>query len=614
MGIAHRWGRHSQESEGKEEARGVIPCNVFLFQGTELKYGQIRRECDRVFTAPPENLNTAALQDLTMSHVCYEGACASRRKCFTTIRGLRTHYEKAHQNTPDEETSLGSSRSLKRKRDAEDEEDRQQRQRQDLEVQMAIEAANREPELRPVSLIYGLQGRKLTHFIQVPLLERVIDAGLQRSTRTKRLPVRFRDSLPAPAPRAAAQSARLQKETEALTQQTSLDPSPPLNGGLNDSTDSTNHPPAVTTTNPNSFGVFWEYSAVSSHNPRNPDAFVDAQPTLPTSQSIGSGLMAIPPSDSRDNPLTNSTNTSTDLMLSWMATSSGNTPAGVNNLVHGVIMHPDFQPSDLKDFNAVTAIRRFERERFGAGLAVGDGWKEGRVSIRVPCTGVAQKECDAPEFVVAGILYRDVVEVVTAELEDPDAFNDIHVTSYKEMWSPGPGEDPVRVYSEIYNSDAMLEADRRMRDDLNTAAAHGPDDDLETFVVSALLYSDSTHLASFGTASLWPIYLFLGNVSKYIHSKPTSFSAHHIAYIPTVHIHSFIVILSRLTYISAPRHHQGVLSGTLQEGTQRGDAYLFGTRANSRGPAPDLGRLICGRLQEPSKGQMRGQNFASLAS
>ena len=190
----------------------------------------------------------------------------------------------------------------------------------------------------------------------------------------------------------------------------------------------------------------------------------------------------------------------------------------------------------------MTAIRRFEQEHFSrAGLAVGDGWKEGSVSIRVPCTGVMQKECDAPEFVITGILYRDVIEVITAELEDPDAFNDIHVTPYKEMWSPGTDKDSVRIYSEIYNLNAMLEADRRMRDDLNAAAAaHGPDDDLKTFVISALLYSDSTHLASFGTASLWLIYLFLGNISKYIHSKPTSFSAHHIAYIPTVWVCSFI--------------------------------------------------------------------------
>jgi hypothetical protein len=137
------------------------------------------------------------------------------------------------------------------------------------------------------------------------------------------------------------------------------------------------------------------------------------------------------------------------------------------------------------------------------------------VSIRVPCTKVQQKESQAPEFVVDGILYRDVVEVIESELKDPDAFEHIHTTPYKEWWCPRPGEDPIRVYSEIYNSDAMLQADAKMRENLSTAL-----EDLETFIISALLYSDSTHLASFGSASLWPIYLFLGNVSKYTRSNP----------------------------------------------------------------------------------------------
>ena len=118
------------------------------------------------------------------------------------------------------------------------------------------------------------------------------------------------------------------------------------------------------------------------------------------------------------------------------------------------------------------------------------------------------------------------------ELKDPDSFDNVHTTPYTEWWTPGPGEDPVRIFSEIYNSDAMIEANKKMHDGLRTT--HGSDGDLETFIVSALLYSDSTHLTSFGSASLWPIYLYLGNVSKYTRLKPTSFSAHHVAYIPTV--------------------------------------------------------------------------------
>ncbi|KAG6863862.1 hypothetical protein C0991_002577 [Blastosporella zonata] len=39
-------------------------------------------------------------------------------------------------------------------------------------------------------------------------------------------------------------------------------------------------------------------------------------------------------------------------------------------------------------------------------------------------------------------------------------------------------------------------------------------------------------LANFGTALLWPIYFWFGSLSKYTRGKPTSFSAHHLAYLP----------------------------------------------------------------------------------
>jgi hypothetical protein len=60
------------------------------------------------------------------------------------------------------------------------------------------------------------------------------------------------------------------------------------------------------------------------------------------------------------------------------------------------------------------------------------------------------------------------------------------------------------------------------------------DETLESVVVPIMLYSDSTHLATFSTAALWPIYFFIGLTLKYIWTKPTTFSAHHLAYIPSV--------------------------------------------------------------------------------
>jgi hypothetical protein len=84
-----------------------------------------------------------------MVHICYEGDCANAPvpQAFSSIRGFRTHLLKRHRDTPEAQTSLGNSRMLKRKRDEEDEEDRR---RQELEAQLALEAANREPEIPPV--------------------------------------------------------------------------------------------------------------------------------------------------------------------------------------------------------------------------------------------------------------------------------------------------------------------------------------------------------------------------------------------------------------------------------------------------------------------------------
>ena len=198
------------------------------------------------------------------------------------------------------------------------------------------------------------------------------------------------------------------------------------------------------------------------------------------------------------------------------------------------ILDPHFKPSELQGFSAVSALRQFEKVHLSSkpGLEPGDGWKRGKVTIRVPCTSHKQHEDDAPEFTVDGIYYWDAVEVIAKELADPDSFENIHIRPFEEWWRPTENSDPVRVYSEVYTSDAMLQHEKELEERLKTTA--GPH--LETFNIAALLYSDGTNLAQFGHASLWPVYLYIGNASKYIRAQPNSFSAHHIAYLPTVRV------------------------------------------------------------------------------
>ena len=88
---------------------------------------------------------------------------------------------------------------------------------------------------------------------------------------------------------------------------------------------------------------------------------------------------------------------------------------------------------------------------------------------------------------------------------------------------------PERVISEIYNSDVMTTEHERPQSQPNE-----PGCNLEKAIVAALVFSDSTHLTNFGVALLWPGHLLWGNQTKYEHSKPSSFAAHHFIYMQSI--------------------------------------------------------------------------------
>lgn len=97
------------------------------------------------------------------------------------------------------------------------------------------------------------------------------------------------------------------------------------------------------------------------------------------------------------------------------------------------------------------------------------------------------------------------------------------------MWKHGDDTEPIRVHGEVYTSDAFLKMEREVLSSLPE-----PGCELERVVAPIMAYSDSTHLASFGTASLWPGYLWFGSQSKYPRAKPSKFAAHHLVYFPSV--------------------------------------------------------------------------------
>jgi len=113
-------------------------------------------------------------------------------------------------------------------------------------------------------------------------------------------------------------------------------------------------------------------------------------------------------------------------------------------------------------------------------------------------------------------------------------------------WKPTPESEPERVITEFFNSDAFIEEYK----ELLKCPPPSPGPQIETAIAAMMVWSDSTHLANFGTASLWPIYLFFRNQSNYSRAKPSDFAAHHVAYIPSVYLLYSSILVTSLIFQS----------------------------------------------------------------
>jgi hypothetical protein len=290
-------------------------------------------------------------------------------------------------------------------------------------------------------------------------------------------------------------------------------------------------------TKPNAMGLYRIYPARPSLDPEEAlslDDLCDA-PTLATTENMESNSSKSGFSNvisSIGNPFAPFLNGTTFRLMNWFyGPTKTKSVADLDRLVNDVMLHEDFKPSDLKGFNATKEMNRLDTYEADSdrSFSAFDDWKESSVYIPLPCERVKHKtEADVPKLEVKGLMHRSITSIVTSAFQD-DSGLEFHMKPFKQMWKPSPDEAAVRIHGELYTSDAFLDVDKEIRD-----APREPGCNLETAVAAIMLWSDSTHLASFGTASLWPIYMFFGNQSKYTRGKPTSSACHHLAYIPSV--------------------------------------------------------------------------------
>lgn len=211
----------------------------------------------------------------------------------------------------------------------------------------------------------------------------------------------------------------------------------------------------------------------------------------------------------------------------------------VNSLVKNVLQAPDFDVTHLDNFEASRELKRLDSYISGTldqptttsndrGFFSGD-WKVGTVHLSLPCaTKKWASEADAPKFPVS-FHYRKFLDVVKEAFFEEES-RKFHLTPFRSYWQRNNSTPEERVYGEAYTSEFINAEYDRISEDLRSRGK----EHLEIVIANVMIWSDATCLAHFGTASLWPIYVYVGNQSKYQRACPDSFAAHHLAYLPKV--------------------------------------------------------------------------------
>ena len=202
-----------------------------------------------------------------------------------------------------------------------------------------------------------------------------------------------------------------------------------------------------------------------------------------------------------------------------------------------IVGHPEFRPEDVAGNNWQLIDGQLSGER-SDGLNKEDDWEDEQVSrpelegwiktpikIKVPfhkrMKHPGQKEFDA------GILHhRKLISVIRERITRPSVYTHLHFKPYELFWQPNVAAEPIRVHGELYTSEAFIEAHNKLQEQ-----APEPGCNLPRVVLSLMFASDGTQLTSFSTAKLWPVYLTIGNESKYRRSKPSCQAFEHIAYL-----------------------------------------------------------------------------------
>ncbi|KIJ58068.1 hypothetical protein HYDPIDRAFT_103322 [Hydnomerulius pinastri MD-312] len=233
-----------------------------------------------------------------------------------------------------------------------------------------------------------------------------------------------------------------------------------------------------------------------------------------------------------DNLYTAFSSPTAGLLMCWQYSGSNTKSAAELNRLWKFIKDPDFNSDVAESFSHERERKLIEKylQDESNPFRADHGWQMSSVPIPLPKEKnkwKSEHDPTIPILDVDGVYHRDITDIIISAFED-DISLTFHMTPFEQYWKVSE-ERTIGVISEAYSSPEFMDAYQEVN-----SLPREPGDDLERVVASLMLWSDATHLANFGDASLWPVYLFFGNQSKYTRGKPTAAASHHVAYIPSL--------------------------------------------------------------------------------
>lgn len=292
------------------------------------------------------------------------------------------------------------------------------------------------------------------------------------------------------------------------------------------------HPtPKVLDTTPNIFSVFRRYNSTDfpSHDP-------DAHINLPMLSNI---VTSVEESPTSHNSTTATSafhpypNQSAFLLGEWYW-AKGNQKSQQNfKALLDIVGSSSFSPTDVQSTNWAQVDRDLGVNDWDKAEWIDEDacWIRSTVKIQVPFHRHLSKP-GPREYCVTNFYHRSLTTIIREKLSKEADMRHFHYEPYELFWSPPHIQGRVRLHGEFYTSRAFNVAHQELQ-----AAPGELGCSLPRVVVALMLWSDGMALSQFGSAKLWPVYLFFGNESKYRRCKPSNNLCEHVAYFEEVWIY-----------------------------------------------------------------------------